>query len=243
MTEKIQLSLLNGKNIDVVIDKKRIRNIYLKILPDTTVTVSAPLKTDIVEIYKFLNSHKKWIEKNILKFKDNERTTDTIANGGIVTLLGTKYIIFVYESKLDKVTKDGFSICIYSTNHNNSDYVKKQYEKYFYDCALEYFKNLVDKYYPIFQKYNIQKPVLKVKILKSKWGSCVPKDKKITLNLLLYKTMPQCVEYVVLHELTHLLFLGHTKQFYNFISETMPEYKKFEKMLDYEYSNILLNSV
>ena len=239
MTEKIQLQLLNGKVVDVTVNRKRIRNLYLKILPDTTIEVSSPLRTDFNEISKFLAQHKKWIEKNILKFKDNDTIKDNIVSGGVVSILGTKHIVFIYQSNTDKVIKDGFTICIYSRKFSDTAYVKKQYESFFYENALEYFKILIDKFYPEIQKYNIVKPMLKVKVLKSKWGSCVPKDKKITLNLLLYKTRPECVEYVVLHELTHLLFLGHSKQFYDFIEKIMPNYKTNEKMLDYEYSNIL----
>lgn len=242
MTENIQLQLLNGKIINVTVKRKKIRNIYLKILPDTSVEVSASLRTDFDEISKFLAGHKKWIEKTILKFKDNETVKDTVSSGGVIIILGIKYFVFVYQSTVDKVIKDGFTICIYSTKYQDNAYIKKQYEKYFYETALRYFETTLDKYYPEVQKYNIIKPILKVKVLKSKWGSCVPKDKKITLNLLLYKTRPECIEYVVLHELTHLLFIGHSKQFYDFIQKIMPNYKAIEKMLDYEYSNILLDN-
>ena len=242
MTEIIQLQLLNGKIINVTVKRKKIRNIYLKILPDTSVEVSASLRTDFNEISKFLAGHKKWIEKTILKFKDNDTIADNICSGGVAAILGTKYIVFIYKSNVDKVINDGFTICIYSKKYQDNDYIKKQYEKYFYETALKYFEIILDKYYPEIQKYNIIKPVLKAKVLKSKWGSCVPKDKKITLNLLLYKTRPECIEYVVLHELTHLLFIGHSKQFYDFIQKIMPNYKVIEKMLDYEYSNILLNN-
>lgn len=241
MTETIHLQLLNGNIIDVTVKRKRIRNIYLKILPDTSVEAVTPLRTDFSEISKFLTLHKKWIEKTILKFKDSETLKDTVSSGGMVTILGTKYIVFVYKSNKDKVITDGFTVCIYSTKYQDDVYIKKQYEQYFYENALKHFEMLFDRYYPAFQKYNIEKPKLKVKILKSKWGSCVPRDKKITLNLLLYKTRPECIEYVVLHEFTHLLFLSHSKQFYNFIQNVMPEYKTIEKMLDYQFSNILLN--
>ena len=241
MTEIIHLQLLNGNIIDVTVKRKRIRNIYLKILPDTSVEISVPLRTNFDEISKFLTEHKKWIEKTILKFKDTDTVKDNITSGGVVSILGTKYIVFVYQSNTDKVIKDGFTICIYSTKYQDDIYIKKQYDKFFYENALKHFETVLDKYYPEIQKYNIQKPTIKIKILKSKWGSCVPKDKKITLNLLLYKTRPECVDYVIIHELTHLLFLEHSKQFYNFIQKIMPDYKINEKVLDYEYSNILLN--
>lgn len=241
MTRTIQLKLFNGKTVDITVKRKRIRNIYLKVLPDTSVELSVPLRADSGEILTFLTEHKKWIEKAILKFKDNETIKDTVVSGGVVTILGIKYFVFVYRSNADKVIKDGFTICVYSTKYQDKEYIKKQYEKYFYENALKYFEMVIDKYYSEIQKYNIAKPILKVKILKSKWGSCLPKERKITLNLLLYKTKPECIEYVVLHELTHLLFLGHSKQFYKFIEKIMPDYKTNEKMLDYEYSSILLN--
>jgi hypothetical protein len=75
--------------------------------------------------------------------------------------------------------------------------------------------------------------------MKSKWGSCIPQTAQITLNLHLYKASDKCIEYVVFHEMTHLIHSGHKKRFYNFMQKYIPNYKQIEKELDYQASLLL----
>ena len=75
--------------------------------------------------------------------------------------------------------------------------------------------------------------------MRSKWGSCVPQTAQITLNLYLYKASDKCIEYVIFHEMTHLVHSGHKKRFYNFLQKYMPSYKEVEKELDYQASQLL----
>ena len=199
-----------------------------------------PLKMDINIIYGFINSHKKWIEKSINKLKNTRETNikDSLTDGGTVKILDSRYMVYIYESSENKIILDGFNIYIYSKKTKDSKYLQKQYNDFLKTEASIYFKKVIDKYLPIFEKYNIPVPTLKVKPLKSKWGSCMPTTAKITLNLYLYKTCAKCIDYVVLHELTHLIYSGHKKRFYNFIQKYMPDYRETEKLLDFEAGQI-----
>ena len=235
---KLQLS---NKVVDVFIERKKIRNYYIKINPDLTITVPIPLSIDINLVYSFINNHKNWIEKNLNKFEKAQETNikDTIINGGTVKILDSQYIVYVYNAKQDNIIIDGFNIYIYSKKSNDSIYLTKQYNEYLKSQAKEYFQNKIDKFLPIFKKYNIKSPTLKVKMMKSKWGSCVPQTSQITLNLYLYKASDKCIEYVIFHEMTHLVHSGHKKRFYNFLQKYMPSYKEVEKELDYQASQLL----
>ena len=235
---KLQLS---NKVIDVFIERKKIRNYYIKINPDLTITVPIPLSIDINLVYNFINSHKKWIEKNLNKFEKAQETNikDTITNGGTVKILDSQYIVYIYSAKQDNIIIDGFNIYIYSKKSTDSNYLTKQYNEYLKSQAKQYFQKKIDKFLPIFKKYNIKLPTLKIKIMKSKWGSCVPQTAQITLNLYLYKASEKCVEYVVVHEMTHLVHSGHKKRFYNFLQKYMPNYKDIERELDYQASQLL----
>jgi len=239
ITYQLQLS---NSTIDVFIERKKIRNFYLKISPDSKVVVSMPLFMGMDKIYEFLHAKKVWIEKNIKKFQTIQVSSikDDISNGGTVKILDSQYIVFIYESKENKITIDGFNIYIYSKKYQNLKYVEKQYNEYLQEIAKDYFEKVIDKYYPILSKYNISRPSLKVKKMKSKWGSCVPRANHITLNLYLFKASIDCLEYVVFHELTHLLYHGHKKNFYNFLEKHMPNYRVVEKKLDFEASKLLL---
>ena len=235
------LPLSDNKTVPVHIQRKPIRNYYIKISPDLSIIVSMPLKMDIEIIYKFLNSHKKWIEKNINKFQKakEENIKDELVNGGTVKIMDSQYIVYIYESNENKVVLDGFNIYIYSKNPNDTKYLQKQYNDFLKNEAKIYFQKVINKFLPIFQKYNIPTPTIKIKPMRSKWGSCKPTTAEITLNLHLYKVSAECINYVILHELTHLVHPGHKKRFYNFLQKYMPNYEEIEKKLDIEAGQVL----
>ena len=244
MEEEIyNLQLSENKSVPVHIERKNIRNYYIKISPDLNIVVPIPLKQDIETIYRFLNSTKtkKKKKKNINKFQKakEENIKDDLTNGGTVKILDSQYIVYIYESMNDKVVLDGFNLYIYSKNAKDKSYIQKQYNEFLKTEAKPYFQKVMDKFLPIFKKYNIPQPTLKVKPLKSKWGSCRPTTAEITLNLHLYKVSDQCINYVILHELTHLVHPGHKKRFYNFLQKYMPNYQEIEKKLDIEAGQVL----
>ena len=74
--------------------------------------------------------------------------------------------------------------------------------------------------------------------MKSRWGCCFPFKNKVVFNLSLIKTPIDCVEYVVIHELSHFKYRNHSKDFYNFVAIYMPNWKEKRKVLNKEYFNI-----
>ena len=68
--------------------------------------------------------------------------------------------------------------------------------------------------------------------MKSRWGSCKASNQHINLNLELIMTPIQCIEYVIMHELCHLKFSKHTKEFYQFLSIMMPDWKQRKNRLE-----------
>ena len=68
--------------------------------------------------------------------------------------------------------------------------------------------------------------------MKTRWGSCNPTKGYINLNSELIKKSKECIEYVIFHELTHLIHIDHNKQFYNFLSVYMPNWKKRKEKLE-----------
>ena len=75
--------------------------------------------------------------------------------------------------------------------------------------------------------------------MKTKWGICTPSKNEITFNLNLIKTPLECIEYVVLHELSHFKHPNHSRNFHNFVTRFMPNWKERKKILDNEFTTIL----
>ena len=106
---------------------------------------------------------------------------------------------------------------------------KKVMEKWYFENAKKLFLKFVEKWLEILDEH-VEK--VAIKPMKTRWGSCNYVKKYINLNTELIKRTPFEIEYVILHELTHLKYPNHGKGFYNYIERYMPNYKVAEKMLN-----------
>ena len=101
--------------------------------------------------------------------------------------------------------------------------------------ALALFTQVSDAVFPLFaQVLNGQRPVLKVRQMKTRWGSCNVKTHHININLALYEKGPECLEYVVVHEMCHILEASHNKIFWGYVSQFFPDWKNVRARLDEE---------
>ncbi|MCH5304187.1 MAG: M48 family metallopeptidase [Ruminococcus sp.] len=99
----------------------------------------------------------------------------------------------------------------------------------------EYIDSKFDEVYEIFKAYNINKPILKFKKMKSRWGSCNYVKSIITLNTnLIYCTKEQ-IEYVIIHEYSHLIIHNHSKEFYEVVEKFCKDYKRIRKEMNKIY--------
>ena len=88
------------------------------------------------------------------------------------------------------------------------------------------FTEILDEVYPAFIPYGIARPKLRVRTMKSCWGSCLVNKGIITLNRKLLMKPRECIEYVVVHELCHFVHTNHSKEFYKFMEQFMPDWKE-----------------
>ena len=88
------------------------------------------------------------------------------------------------------------------------------------------FTEILDEVYPAFIPYGIARPKLRVRTMKSCWGSCLVNKGIITLNRKLLMKPRECIEYVVVHELCHFIHPNHSKEFYKFMEQFMPDWKE-----------------
>lgn len=94
------------------------------------------------------------------------------------------------------------------------------------------FDKILKECYKKFEEYSLPFPMLKVRKMKCRWGSCNVVKKTVTLNSALYFKDDGIIEYVVCHELTHLVHADHSKKFYSVLSKILPDYKERERSLN-----------
>ena len=87
-------------------------------------------------------------------------------------------------------------------------------------------------FYPRFNKYKIKMPRISFRAMKTRWGSCTPGKGTIRFNLQLTDKPQECVEYVVVHELAHLVYANHSKDFWRVVEEILPDWKERKRRLN-----------
>lgn len=223
-----------SNNIDVIIERKKIKNIRLRVLPSGMVKLSIPFGVSKQWIDDYLQKKLPWIEKSLAYFKDrmNHEVETGIHNGVAAWILGRQMTIIVIPAKIYKIEQNEESIHIQSPVCDDQPALQRQYERWLQNQGKAYFLEVIDRLYPIIARHGFDKPKLQVRKMKTRWGSCSPTHNKINLNSNLYKAPPACIDYVVLHELAHFLYPHHNKDFYEFLTTHMPDWKDRKRILN-----------
>ena len=209
--------------------RKNVKKMTLKIKKDGRVILTVPLFSSRKSINAFLSQSKEWLEKNYEKSLDKTIIYDVVDNTPIY-ILGDLYIIRIISSDFNRIEREGGFLNIYTTDISYEK-VSRQFHKWLshltettYSEILSDFMNLLD--------VNIEK--LRIKKLTATYGICYTKRKEIVLSSQLIHKPYKFIEAVVLHELTHLKYPNHQKEFYDEIAKFMPDYKERLK----HYTNV-----
>lgn len=232
----LELSQING-TVDVKIVRKNIKNVHLKVFRSLEVVLSVPTRVPQEWIENFLSKRIKWIDEQVTKYKlsGGINTLDSVKNGTSVQILGKDMRIVFRESSKNSIEVDEKLIILFLKDVTDEEFAQKMFLKWWKKTAEDVFQNELDALYKkIFKKYEVNKPDIYVRKMKTLWGSCTPSKSKVTFNNYLLKANIRCIQYVVLHELTHLLYPNHSKQFYDFLTVHMPDWKELKKQLDTE---------
>lgn len=233
--ETILIKIPNGE-IGVTVVRKKIKNVHLKVYRDLKVMISVPLKTPNEWIENYLNEHSNWIDGQLVKYQKSSgyNNLSSLKSGSSTQMLGKDLRVYIVKDESDFVEKSDKSVTIHLIKPKDSERENVVFEKWWREFAFEFYNNVISELMPIFERHKIERPSLVIKKMKTLWGSCSKHLGKICLNEYLLKADKRCIEYVVLHELTHLIYNGHNKDFYSFITIYMPDWKERKKQLDTE---------
>lgn len=210
----------------IELEKKRIKNMYLKVLaPEGRIVVTAPFRMKDEEIKTFIMSKLSWIEQHQLKILQNPvRTELSYVTDEILTLWGQSYTLHVLEqAKRPKVTIIGDVLQLSVSKDSTLLQRKAIIDRWYKEKLSEQIPNLIYKWEKVI---GVQAGDYRIRDMKSRWGSCNIRTHEICINLQLAKRPLRCLEYVVVHELVHLLEQSHNKIFWGYMDGFMPEWKK-----------------
>lgn len=216
----------------IEVEQKDIKNIHLSVYPPAgAVKISAPERMDLDSIRVYAISKLQWIKKQQKKFRDQQRETKReYLTKESHYFKGKRFLLKVIEKKLKPEVKLKHSkIELYI--RPNSSHEKKQ------EIINEWYRSELKKSVPLLiekweKKIGIKSNGFKIIKMKTKWGSCNTEKKSIILNLELAKKPVECLEYIIVHELVHLLERSHNDQFVKHMNEFMPKWKFYKDELN-----------
>lgn len=213
-------------NITIDIVRKDIKNIHLAVYPPSgRVRLAAPLNISDDAIRLFVISKIAWIKRNQRKFEEQERIAVRVyKQRESHYFLGQRYLLNVIEQNATPkvVVRSKTYIDLYIRPNIST---KKREE-----IMTEWFRAELKKLIPpIIEKWgkvtNIQVNDWQIKLMKTKWGSCNIEEKKIWINLELIHKPLHCLEYIILHEMIHLIERHHNEKFQYYMDTYMPNWK------------------
>ena len=200
--------------MEYTITKKKIKNFILRIYPDLTIAVSAPLSATSKDIENFVLSKKEWIEKTLEKLENLKDDS--------IKILGKKVEKKVIQSDLERISLTDRNVFIYTKNTEEIE-VEKKFLEWKYNKLKDIIDEAVDRYTEI--------NYYKIKRLSSAWGIYHRRENYISFNIDLIEKDIESIDYVVLHEICHIFYMDHQKKFWALVEKYMPDYKIRRKKL------------
>lgn len=227
MVMKIELG-----DIAVDVVKKEIKNIHLSVYPPTgKVRISAPMRMDLDTIRVFAISKLAWIKSQQQKLREQERESPReYLDRESHYVWGRRYLLKVIEKDAAPAVELNHSKMLLQIRPATS-YVRKQaiLEEWYRERLKEAVPSLVAKWEPLMgvkvERFFVQR-------MKTKWGSCTPESRSIRLNTNLAKKPPECLEYIVVHEMVHLLEPTHNSRFMTLMDQFIPKWRFYRDELN-----------
>ena len=215
-----ELLMMNRKTLEIAVH------------PDKSVVIKAPTSSSIEAIEEKIRKRARWIKKQIAYFNQfDPRTPARKYVGGESHLyLGRKYRLKIEKSEQENVLLKNGYFYISGADHRSA-HIKNLLDAWYRQKAQIHLVQVFDDCWQDFKKEAIEKPSLKLQRMDTRWGSLSPKG-QLTLNLSLIQTPKECIEYVVIHELCHLLHRNHGPHFYKLLERTMPDWTRRKHKLE-----------
>lgn len=223
------------KKINFILTRKNVKNINLRVKPNLEVSVSANNDVPLEYIKDFVYSKAKWINRNLDYYKKTrniEHGEKEYINGESFRYLGRQYRLKIFSSEEENVKYFRGYIHLYSYDLDDFEQKERLMEDWYKERSKIIFKDSLDRMYNLIKSYDIKYPTLRIRKMKSRWGTCYPNKNKIILNRVLIKAPKDCIDYVVLHELIHFKHKNHGNDFYRLLDILMPDWQSKKKILD-----------
>lgn len=213
------------------IERSNRRTLSLSVLKNGSVVVKAPISMSDNVIKKFVEDKQSWIKEKLLIVSKNISKFDDVMHYKRFLLYGNKYKLVLTDVKRVE-TSDNFEIFV--PRKTEPDKVLKLLKQWYKKIAKQI---LFERLTYIESKTNLKSASMKISDSKGRWGSCSNKG-VICFNWRVIMLPPQIIDYVIVHELCHLVELNHSKNFWKLVNTFLPNADKLKKAIK-EYGVLL----
>jgi predicted metal-dependent hydrolase len=231
ITEVGHLDKIIVNDIEITINKKRIKNLYVRVKPPLgEVSISAPQRMNLKQIEQFARSKINWIIAHKKKYEKQGSMADlSYVHGDFIPFHGQLFKLIIFNSRRTTVTVNQEDIELYICESSTAEQRKKSLDEWYRRVMKQEAGELVEKWQKII---GVQASGVGIKNMKTRWGTCNVKTRKIWLSLRLIRKEPKYMEYVVVHELVHLLEKSHDQVFKGYMDQFLPQWRSIRKELN-----------
>lgn len=221
---------IEGLEIEVI--RKPIKNIYIRIYPPNgQIKISAPLNCSYRAIQNQVKAKIDWIAYHRQTIKKQPiLTPPSLQTGTPIPFKGQYYPLLITENTgPEKINLIDNTICYYTPNTASQEKLVHHLDYWYKQELSRLIPNLITHWE---NKIAVRVNQWGIKKMKTRWGSCNVRARRIWLNLNLIQKPMECIEYVLVHELIHLLEASHNQRFYKLMTQFMPQWQEYDNLLE-----------
>lgn len=222
---------VNGLTVDVI--RKDIKNLHLAVYPPNgRVRVAAPMRVSDDAVRLAVITRLAWIKRQQTKFQQQERESlREYVSGESHYVLGSRYLLNVIEQDGTPYVqiRNKKKLDLYVRPNSSADQRERVMSAWYRERLRESMPPLIAQWE---KKIGVHADEWGIKKMKTKWGTCNIQACRIWLNLELAKKSEHCLEYIIAHELVHLLERRHNDRFLALMNQFMPNWKQYRDELN-----------
>lgn len=223
---------LSGIPVEYDLQRKKVKNVNIRIKSDMSVSVSAPSRVPQADIERILIEKADFILSALSKYKKRKELIKNSEGDDRVEIFGTILPIEVSSGKKSKAEIIDSRVIVTLKDITDREAQSKAVSALLDALCRDTVEEICRSVYPNFAGYTKGFPQIKFRHMKTRWGSCNYKKEVLTFNYSLVHAPRECIEYVVYHEFTHFIHHDHSADFHKTLSRFVPNEKQLKKELE-----------
>ncbi|MCD6059757.1 MAG: hypothetical protein K0R03_670 [Moraxellaceae bacterium] len=224
----------SGETLDFRFIRSKRRTIALYVHRDGSVMVRAPMRAPFAEVYLFMRERWDWMQRQLQRFRDEPAPRRIVyRHGESILHLGEEIRLHVQAALRSRaLLREGeLHLAVPAVSIEDPDVLAAVVESWQRRQARQVFALRLASCHERMKELSLPFPELRIRKMRSRWGSC-SRRAEITLNLELIRMPLDCIDYVITHELCHLVEFNHSARFYELQSRFFPDWKERRRQLE-----------